>query len=163
MPSQLPLLPPQLAGYRLRRLLGRGAFGEVWEAEAPGGVPIAIKRIFGTVSAQAIERERQSLDLICSGKLRHPFLLQVFGWWLQDGKLHILRHTFCSRLAARGAPAKAIQRLAGHSSIMTTEKYMHLSPNAGSGAIKLLDGGPIGAQAGKEKGPVPTEPSEATT
>lgn len=69
--------------------LGRGAFGEVWQAEAPGGVPIAIKRIFGTVSPQAIERERQSLDLICSGKLRHPFLLQVFGWWLQDGKLHI--------------------------------------------------------------------------
>ena len=30
------------------------------------------------------------------------------------GALHILRHTFCSHLAMRGAPAKAIQELAGH-------------------------------------------------
>jgi site-specific recombinase XerD len=30
------------------------------------------------------------------------------------GGLHILRHSFCSHLAMRGAPAKAIQELAGH-------------------------------------------------
>jgi integrase len=29
---------------------------------------------------------------------------------------HVLRHTFCSHLAMRGAPPKAIQELAGHSS-----------------------------------------------
>jgi hypothetical protein len=28
--------------------------------------------------------------------------------------IHILRHTFCSHLAMRGAPARAIQELAGH-------------------------------------------------
>lgn len=56
-----------------------------------------------------------------------------------DGRLHVLRHTFCSRLAAAGVPAKAIQRLAGHASLMTTEKYMHLSPNAGSEAIRMLE------------------------
>src|SRR6185503_13129615 len=28
--------------------------------------------------------------------------------------VHILRHTFCSHLAMRGAPARAIQELAGH-------------------------------------------------
>jgi integrase len=27
---------------------------------------------------------------------------------------HMLRHTFCSHLAMRGAPARAIQELAGH-------------------------------------------------
>jgi hypothetical protein len=31
----------------------------------------------------------------------------------QDG-VHILRHTFCSHLAMRGAPPRAIQELAGH-------------------------------------------------
>ena len=31
----------------------------------------------------------------------------------QEG-VHILRHTFCSHLAMRGAPARAIQELAGH-------------------------------------------------
>jgi len=30
------------------------------------------------------------------------------------GHIHRLRHTFCSHLAMRGAPAKAIQELAGH-------------------------------------------------
>lgn len=31
-----------------------------------------------------------------------------------EGGVHILRHTFCSHLAMRGAPARAIQELAGH-------------------------------------------------
>jgi len=55
--------------------------------------------------------------------------------------LHILRHTFCSHLAMRGAPTRAIQRMAGHSSIATTERYMHLSPEAEETAIRLLDAG----------------------
>ena len=42
--------------------------------------------------------------------------------------VHILRHTFCSHLAMRGAPARAIQELAGHQDLATTQRYMHLSP-----------------------------------
>jgi site-specific recombinase XerD len=44
------------------------------------------------------------------------------------GGLHILRHTSCSRLAMAGAPALAIKELAGHTSLTTTMRYMHLSP-----------------------------------
>src|SRR5437016_4155910 len=63
-----------------------------------------------------------------------------------DG-VHVLRHTFCSHLAMRGAPARAIQELAGHQDLGTTQRYMHLSPSAIDGAIRLLDrAGP--AQAG---------------
>lgn len=53
--------------------------------------------------------------------------------------LHILRHTFCSHLAMRGAPAKAIQELAGHQSLAMTLRYMHLTPSARDAAIRLLD------------------------
>jgi integrase-like protein/nucleotidyltransferase AbiEii toxin of type IV toxin-antitoxin system len=53
--------------------------------------------------------------------------------------VHILRHTFCSHLAACGAPARAIQELAGHSEIVTTQRYMHLSPATVNSAIRLLD------------------------
>ena len=53
--------------------------------------------------------------------------------------VHVLRHTFCSHLAMRGAPARAIQELAGHVNITTTQRYMHLSPAAIEGAIRLLD------------------------
>jgi integrase len=55
------------------------------------------------------------------------------------GALHILRHTFCSHLAMRGAPAKAIQELAGHADLSTTMRYMHLSPAARQDAIGLLN------------------------
>ena len=52
---------------------------------------------------------------------------------------HILRHTFCSHLAMRGAPARAIQELAGHQDLTTTQRYMHVSPAAIEGALRLLD------------------------
>jgi integrase len=55
------------------------------------------------------------------------------------GNVHILRHTFCSHLAVRGAPAKAIQELAGHANLTTTLRYMHLSPSARDRAIELLN------------------------
>jgi integrase len=55
------------------------------------------------------------------------------------GGLHVLRHTFCSRLAMAGAPALAIKELAGHTSLTTTMRYMHLSPSAKSAAIGLLN------------------------
>jgi hypothetical protein len=38
---------------------------------------------------------------------------------------HVLRHTFCSHLAMRGAAPKAIQELAGHSMLSMTLRYMH--------------------------------------
>jgi integrase len=53
--------------------------------------------------------------------------------------VHILRHTFCSHLAMRGAPGRAVQELAGHSELGTTQRYMHLSPAALDAAIQLLE------------------------
>ena len=52
---------------------------------------------------------------------------------------HVLRHTFCSHLAMRGAAPKAIQELAGHSTLSMTLRYMHLAPSALREAIGLLD------------------------
>jgi len=40
----------------------------------------------------------------------------------------MLRHTFCSHLAMRGAPARVIQQLAGHQDLATTQRYMHPVP-----------------------------------
>ncbi len=53
--------------------------------------------------------------------------------------VHVLRHTFCSHLAMRGAGARAIQELAGHRDLSTTQRYMHVSPAAIEDAIRLLD------------------------
>jgi integrase len=56
-----------------------------------------------------------------------------------NGAMHILRHTFCSHLAMRGAPALSIQRLAGHEDLQTTLGYMHLAKGETERAIRLLD------------------------
>jgi integrase len=65
--------------------------------------------------------------------------LRKIGW-------HALRHTFCSHLAMRGAPARAIMELAGHADLGTTLRYMHLSPASTRQAIDLLE--PVGSISG---------------
>ena len=68
------------------------------------------------------------------------------------GHIHQLRHTFCSHLAMRGAPAKAIQELAGHADLSTTMRYMHLSPGSLNQAIRLLEQrDPVGGNSGATK------------
>lgn len=62
----------------------------------------------------------------------------------ETGALHILRHTFCSHLAMRGATPLAIKELAGHKSLRTTLRYMHLAPSERDRAIRLLDTGRMG-------------------
>lgn len=54
--------------------------------------------------------------------------------------LHSTRHTFCTRLGERGADAFAIQRLAGHSSIVISQRYVHATGPRLDAAIGLLDG-----------------------
>jgi len=67
---------------------------------------------------------------------------------LATSGVHRLRHTFCSHLAMRGAPARAIQELAGHQDLVTTQRYMHLSPAALEASIRLLDTNESGPQRG---------------
>jgi integrase len=54
-------------------------------------------------------------------------------------KLHVMRHSACSALAAMGAPMIAIQSLAGHESAQTTQKYMHLASGVQAAAVRLFD------------------------
>lgn len=75
----------------------------------------------------------------------------TFKWWMRQiekvgklpitGRIHILRHTFCSHLAMRGASARQIQELAGHQSVTTSERYMHLHPDYNRKTIDLLEPG----------------------
>jgi site-specific recombinase XerD len=68
--------------------------------------------------------------------------------------VHILRHTFCSPMAMKRAPARAIQELAGHADLSTTQRYMHLSPAATDDAIRLLDGRQSGLVPAHQSGDI---------
>jgi len=74
-----------------------------------------------------------------------------------DG-VHVLRHTFCSHLAMHGAATRAIQELAGHQDITTTQRYMHLSPAAKDAAIRLLDSPGVALVRGEGVEAAGTEP-----
>lgn len=74
----------------------------------------------------------------------------------RGGRVHILRHSFCSRLALRNVPMLSIKALAGHESLETTQRYMHLSAAAPRDAIRALETGPsrgdiVETQEGAEK------------
>jgi integrase len=56
-----------------------------------------------------------------------------------DCVLHSTRHTFCTRLGNAGADAFTIQKLAGHSSIVISQRYVHSDLKAKQSAIRLLD------------------------
>jgi formylglycine-generating enzyme required for sulfatase activity len=60
----------------------------VFRALAPGGVEVAVKRIFRSLDDNASRRELQSLELIKS--LRHPFLLQTQAYWPMEDRLVIV-------------------------------------------------------------------------
>lgn len=55
-------------------------------------------------------------------------------------RLHDLRHSFASRHAAAGTPLQVIQKMLGHVSVKTTERYSRVDVNAVKAAVRALDG-----------------------
>jgi serine/threonine protein kinase len=82
-----------IPGYRLIERLGGGGFGEVWKAEAPGGIHKAIKFVFGDLRGAGdadhrAEQELKALRRVLT--VRHPYILSLERFDIVDGQLMIV-------------------------------------------------------------------------
>ncbi|MBL9124562.1 MAG: SUMF1/EgtB/PvdO family nonheme iron enzyme [Planctomycetaceae bacterium] len=88
MPSTVPYRvgDEPVPGFRLLEFLGRGGFGEVWKASAPGGTELALKLI--RLDDALGLKELRSLRLV--KRLRHPNLVPIVAYWLKDHEGRLL-------------------------------------------------------------------------
>ena len=104
--------PSTIPGYTLTTRLGAGGYGEVWLANAPGGLTKAVKIIYGAFDDRRAELELRSLHRI--KLVRHPFLLSLERIEVVDNRLAIVteladsslkdRYDECRRSGLPGVP-----------------------------------------------------------
>lgn len=118
MPLQAITSTEPIAGYRIRERIGAGGYGEVWTADAPGGLIKAIKFVYGFLNEDRAARELKALNRIKS--VRHPFLLSLERIEIVDGQLLIVtelaeaslkeRFEACRSNGLRGIPRDELMR-----------------------------------------------------
>jgi eukaryotic-like serine/threonine-protein kinase len=82
-----------LPGYRLMERLGRGGYGEVWKAEAPGGLFKAIKFVYGDLEDAGDDNKAAAQELKALNRvktIRHPFILSIERFDIIEGQLLIV-------------------------------------------------------------------------
>ncbi len=110
-----------IPGYKLLERIGGGGFGEVWKAEAPGGILKAIKFVHGTIHGahgedSLMQQELKSLNRVKT--VRHPYILSLERYDIIDGQLMIVmeladrnlwdRFTECKGQGLNGLPRQEL-------------------------------------------------------
>lgn len=124
MTTEVPSHVREVAGYRVRQRIGAGGYGEVWVAEAPGGLQKAVKFVYGFHDEARAARELKALYRIRS--VRHPFLLSLERVEVIDGQLVIV-----SELADKSLKDRFEEcRSAGLPGVPRAELLRYLSDSA---------------------------------
>ncbi len=116
MPPMACMRPEIIPGYTIRERIGAGGYGEVWKADAPGGLVKAVKFVYGCLEGERASRELKALGRI--KEVRHPFLLSLERIEVIDGQLVIVteladaslmqRFEECTAAGERGIPRQEL-------------------------------------------------------
>ena len=130
---------------RVRRTYTRGQFGTPKTRRSARAVPLAERVAHELQQHQARSSFQDDVDLVfCHpslgvvldpSKVRKRFQAAARRAQLRPVRFHDLRHTFGTRMAAAGAPLRAIQEWLGHSDQRTTLIYADYAPDLTDGAM----------------------------
>jgi serine/threonine-protein kinase len=67
----------QIGSFRLGLVLGRGAMGEVYEAQGPGGQPAAVKLLSARSTESVPILERFHREMVIAARLESPYIVKV--------------------------------------------------------------------------------------
>jgi integrase len=82
--------------------------------------------------------EAQTLEGKMVNDIYNPFTSEMKKHKLK-GNVHMLRHTFASRLVQNGVSIYEVKELLGHADVTTTMIYAHLAPDNMKNAVHKLD------------------------
>ena len=100
-----------------------------------------------------VSRDGQSL---ACGRVNNALRRLTRAIGLEDVCLYTLRHTFVTRLVQAGRSLPDIAALAGHRSIVTTMRYVHVAPQYLRESIRALESSLSTGQAMKSTTTSPT-------
>jgi serine/threonine protein kinase len=122
--------------HKLERFLGRGSFGEVWKAIAPGGVELAVK-IINLTGGQGLPEYRAVCQL---RRLRHPNLVPFFGFWLKDDRGYLIIEGDEQAMRQAGAAAEVVIAMGlGEKSLYDRLKECKRAGIKGIPSVELLN------------------------
>jgi serine/threonine protein kinase len=93
MPVRIESHAEPIPGYKLIERIGGGGFGEVWKAEAPGGLHKAMKFVYGDLQTAGDDGARAEQELKAMSRVktvRHPYILSLERFDIIDGQLVIV-------------------------------------------------------------------------
>ena len=129
---------------RVRRSFSRGELGTPKSRRSSRAVPLAdrvaaeLERHFRRSAFQAdadlVFAHPQTGNPYDASRLRKRFKRAVATAGIRDVRFHDLRHTFGTRMAASGAPLRALMEWMGHRDLATTLVYADYAPDPARGA-----------------------------